>query len=288
MPSEMIDGRIAPLTPADMLSERIALNLPDDLRIEDWQALGRKLCTMEQRVQWWIGDWWAFGEHAYGSRAQMVAEGVFGRSYGGLRNLAVVARKFEPSRRRDNLHFTHHLEVTALPTPVAEEVLNQAERERWSVRDVRAEVVRRKVELAANPVPEAPVAPLPFKPDSVTRRLGSLVRAAYCDWFGIGEARANLLSALFEAGGTPIETKVLAAAVDSHRPMTHGALHEAIHALRDAFECEAIDRDDSGYFLSEVGLAECRRALREVGTQMLVAGAEPANDTGPNRDPEAA
>lgn len=54
-----------------------------------------------------------------------------------------MARAFETSRRRDTLLFTHNREVAALPPPEADELLDTAEAEGWSTRDLRAEVSRR-------------------------------------------------------------------------------------------------------------------------------------------------
>jgi hypothetical protein len=33
-----------------------------------WAANGK----IEGSVQWWLGDWWAFGEHLYGDRKAIV------------------------------------------------------------------------------------------------------------------------------------------------------------------------------------------------------------------------
>lgn len=126
------------------------LTLPDGLDIDNWTEIGRRLGAMRERVQWWLGDWWAYGDQAYGARAALVAEGIFGRAYQTFRNLAVVSRTFEPSRRRDGVSFTHHAEVTTLPSEVADEVLLEAERRGWSTRETRSEVLRRKLQTDAD------------------------------------------------------------------------------------------------------------------------------------------
>lgn len=134
-----------------------SLHLPEGMDIEAWTEIGRDLAATSQKVQWFLGDWWAYGDQAYGARAAVAAEGIFGRSYGSLRNLAVVARKFEPSRRRDGVHFTHHQEVAALEPAEADQVLDQATAGGWSKRDVRTEVLRRR--LAAEESSSPPVVP---------------------------------------------------------------------------------------------------------------------------------
>ena len=56
-----------------------------------------------------------------------------------------VASKFvDNSRRREELSWSHHREVAALPPAEADELLGLAEREGLSTRELRAEVSRRK------------------------------------------------------------------------------------------------------------------------------------------------
>lgn len=119
----------------------LSLDLPASTTFEEWLGIGRWLCLGQQAVNWQIGDWWAFGDHRYGERAKAAAEGVFGREFQTLANLASVARRFETSRRRETLSFTHHAEVVALPPQQADELLMRAERERMSAVGLRREVV---------------------------------------------------------------------------------------------------------------------------------------------------
>jgi hypothetical protein len=131
----------------DFSAERpsLALELPSETSFDEWVAIGRRLCLGSQALNWHIGDWWAFGDHRYGERAKVAAEGIFGREFGSLRNLAVVSRAFEASRRRDILSFTHHVEVAALSAPEADELLERALRDRLTTRDLRREVQALKV-----------------------------------------------------------------------------------------------------------------------------------------------
>ena len=42
---------------------------------------------------WWIGDWWAFGEHRYGDRKALVeSDGWTGPSFGTCMNAAAVCK----------------------------------------------------------------------------------------------------------------------------------------------------------------------------------------------------
>lgn len=126
----------------DMPAERpaMALELPEQTSFDEWVAIGRRLCLSSHALNWHIGDWWAFGDHRYGDRAKAAAEGIFGREFQTLANLATVSRAVETSRRRETLTWTHHAEVAALPADTAEELLAKAEREHLSTRDLRREV----------------------------------------------------------------------------------------------------------------------------------------------------
>ena len=55
-----------------------------------------------------------------------------GLDYQTLREYGVVARRFEWSRRRDNLSFQHHAEVCALTGAEQDRWLDLAAPNRWS------------------------------------------------------------------------------------------------------------------------------------------------------------
>jgi len=109
---------------------------------EDWQQRGWQLCAIGKRVNWDIADWWRDGSQRYGQRAKAAAQGIFGLQFKSLANLGSVARSFESSRRREHLTFEHHREVAALPAPLADELLDLAEKQSLSTRGLRAEVAR--------------------------------------------------------------------------------------------------------------------------------------------------
>ena len=139
----LIDGLTGEVLDAGTRS--LWLDLPEGLPFDDWRGMGERLATYERGVQWWVGDWWAFGSAKYGERAQAAAKGAFGRSFQTLMNCATVARKFETSRRREVLSYAHHAEVAALSTPDADHLLDRAESEGWNRRELRQEVSRRRV-----------------------------------------------------------------------------------------------------------------------------------------------
>jgi hypothetical protein len=122
----------------------LSLELPETLSFEAWQEIGRKLCSSSEAINWWIGDWWASGQHRYGDRARAAADGIFGRGFQTLQNTASVCRAFETSRRREVLSYSHHVEVASLPSSEADVLLDRAQGEGWSVRELRAAVGSRR------------------------------------------------------------------------------------------------------------------------------------------------
>jgi hypothetical protein len=101
------------------------LRLAEDLPIARWSDIGRKLVRMDQVTKWWLGDWAAFGLRKYGQLKEFAeANGV---SYQTLRNLAWVSEKVELSRRRDNVDWSKHAEVAALPAKEQAKWLGKAE-----------------------------------------------------------------------------------------------------------------------------------------------------------------
>lgn len=129
-----------PLTGELTVGTRLWLDLPEGLPFDEWTALGERLCAGAKVINWWVGDWWTSGQHRYGERAKTTAQGIFGREFQTLRNIAAVCSAMETSRRRDTLSWSHHAEVAALPASEADALLDQAEQNGWSRRDLRAAV----------------------------------------------------------------------------------------------------------------------------------------------------
>jgi hypothetical protein len=109
------------------------------LSIDNWKAIGARLGMHADAGCWWLGDWLAFGRSKYGRRYK---EGIAltGLKYQTLRNYAVVARSFDPSRRRDNLSFQHHAEVSALSAADQDAWLDRSAQNGWSKAELRAHV----------------------------------------------------------------------------------------------------------------------------------------------------
>lgn len=125
-------------------STRTSLALPKDLTFAEWKSVGREIEKAAEGCMWWLGDWWAFGDAAYGERAAAVLEDNFGWAFQTCINAGNVARKFKTNRRRLVLPYKHHAEVAALPEPEQERLLDQAEENGWSAAELRSKVKQLK------------------------------------------------------------------------------------------------------------------------------------------------
>jgi hypothetical protein len=115
--------------------------LPDNLTFEDWVSCGKTLREIEGSIQWWLGDWWAYGNHKYGERVRALDEGLLGDvAFPTVHSYGTVVRAIESDRRRPLVSFSHHREVAALPVPLQDQWLDRAESDGLSVMKLRAAI----------------------------------------------------------------------------------------------------------------------------------------------------
>ncbi len=113
------------------------LVLKSGLSYESWEAAGTMLRTIDGGVQWWLGDWLNYGEAAYGEKySQALSETDY--AYQTLMNAAYVSSRFDISRRRENLSFSHHADVAALEPALQDKWLAHAEQHKLSQKAFRA------------------------------------------------------------------------------------------------------------------------------------------------------
>lgn len=110
-----------------------------ELAVSEWVDQGRCLGAIGRGSAWWIGDWIRYGSARYGDK-YAAASGVTGYDVQSLMNMSYVASRFEASRRRPGLSFSHHAELAALAPEDQELWLDRAEASRLSVRALRAEL----------------------------------------------------------------------------------------------------------------------------------------------------
>jgi DNA modification methylase len=119
----------------------LGLKLPNGLSFEQWQMLVAQLRMIMRACMWWWGDALAYGERRYGVMYKQALDRA-DYDYQTLRDAAWVSGRFELSRRRDKLTWSHHREVAALEPQQQDALLDQAESERMT-RDQLRRAVRR-------------------------------------------------------------------------------------------------------------------------------------------------
>ena len=87
---------------------------------------------------WWLGDWWAYGEHRYGERAAAVLDSEY--AFQTFMDAGWVAKKVETSRRHEALSWSHHREVAKLPADDQDTVLAAAAENGWPRQEMRREM----------------------------------------------------------------------------------------------------------------------------------------------------
>ncbi len=118
---------------------KVGLSVNGQPSFIEWEECGRLLRQMEGAVQWWIGDWLNYGEPAYGEKYSQALE-TTDLDYDTLTGYSWVARSIEPCLRRQNLRYYVHKEIAAAPPDKRAELLEQAEKEQWSVATTRRAV----------------------------------------------------------------------------------------------------------------------------------------------------
>jgi hypothetical protein len=111
------------------------------LTLVEWVRQGQCLGTVSRASGWWIGDWTRYGNAKYGEKYEEAAR-ITGYDVHTLMNMAYVASRFEISRRREKLSFSHHAELAAFPPNEQERWLNRVEQEGLSVHTLRAQLKR--------------------------------------------------------------------------------------------------------------------------------------------------
>jgi N6-adenosine-specific RNA methylase IME4 len=127
------------------------LVLPERTTLPEWLKVGEFLRAVEGRVMWWIGDWWRFGEARRWGEGEALAQRV-GIEYQTCAQAGWVAGSIEFSRRRENLSWSHHLEVAALDPDEQDRWLDRAETNHWTRDELRRQIKTPGV----LPLPEPP------------------------------------------------------------------------------------------------------------------------------------
>ena len=84
-----------------------------NLGLAEWSAVGRRFGEIGRCSQWWLGDWIHYGNAKFGERYSRAVK-LTGYDVQSLMNMVYVASRFEISRRRENLSWSHHATLASL------------------------------------------------------------------------------------------------------------------------------------------------------------------------------
>jgi hypothetical protein len=106
----------------------LGLNLPANLSLGAWQAIGAQLGAAQTSLNWAIGDWFNAGLDLFTVEKLVALEswGRNGLSYKYASDCARVATAFLVPRRHGSLPFSCHREVAALDAAEADALLDWA------------------------------------------------------------------------------------------------------------------------------------------------------------------
>jgi hypothetical protein len=107
-----------------------------ELAYDEWLHQGARLGLAGRSAGWWVGDWVRYGTARYGNKYSAAAR-VTGYDRQTLMNMVYVATRFQISRRREHLSWSHHAHLAALEVEEQERWLDYSTTERLSVRDLR-------------------------------------------------------------------------------------------------------------------------------------------------------
>lgn len=133
-------------------STRTALTFEHDMSPELWDALLKHIMVHRNAANWWMGDALNKGEEMFGEEMPQWVEDALGSTQ-TVNNVMRVCRVFkerpgEKSRRREDLSFSHHMEVAGLKeSKVQDRFLEIAAKKGWDRDQLRSAVRDHKQEL---------------------------------------------------------------------------------------------------------------------------------------------
>jgi hypothetical protein len=146
---------------------------------------GRWLGAIGRASAWWIGDWIRYGTARYGDKYS-AASHLTGYDVQSLMNMAYVSNRFDVSRRRPGLSFSHHAELAGLAPEDQELWLDRIEAGGLSVRALRAELRHARRRSAARLAAGHP----PAEHDE-RRETGEIVMCPHCGSHFALESRSS-------------------------------------------------------------------------------------------------
>lgn len=110
-----------------------------EMDLAEWSRVGQRMGLVGRCSQWWLGDWIRYGNAKFGEKYVRAAK-ITGYDAQTLMNMVYVASRFDFSRRRENLSWSHHETVASLEPGEQDRWLERAAALRLSILDLRTEL----------------------------------------------------------------------------------------------------------------------------------------------------
>jgi hypothetical protein len=148
-PKSRVGSNVLALPFADALTPT-SFDLPIGLTAEQWLEVGTALGRARGSTMWWIGDWWAYGEHAYGERLGAIkADDWEGPPFQTCVNAGVVCRRFQSNSRELLVSYRAHQAIAPIPDEEWRmKVLEWAAEKRPKFAEIEARVREVKAQLS--------------------------------------------------------------------------------------------------------------------------------------------
>jgi hypothetical protein len=117
----------------------VGLKITARLSYEQWEDMVGGLQRIHRSILWLIGDALCYGEQRWGEKYSQAIEAT-GYAVQTLMNAKWVSSRVEFSYRKENLSWTHHLQVAALEPDEQRRFLQEAVDHDWGVQELRAAV----------------------------------------------------------------------------------------------------------------------------------------------------
>jgi hypothetical protein len=112
----------------------------DQMSYDEWASVGKHLQKAAGSINWWLGDWLAFGESHYGESYTQAVE-TTGLTAGHLSVCKWVSQRYQPYERNKFVSWSHHRIVAHLENPdIRDQFLQKAALEKWSAATLTKEV----------------------------------------------------------------------------------------------------------------------------------------------------
>ena len=125
----------------------ISLRFRGDMPIEEWIEYGKTLNRVKGAIQWWIGDYLMLSDKIYG---ETYAQAVGEAQAKTWKNYKWVASKVDTFTRVESLSWAHHSVVAPLRFSEQGRWLFEAEKNAWSVRELREAIAKGGAVLPAS------------------------------------------------------------------------------------------------------------------------------------------